>query len=110
MAEIHNFSDLKTIQLLECELLEVRNELRQANGYDPVMSLAENAKMMIDCARLLGSLHKNLRIRFDALKKEQENAKNVARSYPVTGGVRTFTVADEEACGSAPLLPETYCR
>jgi hypothetical protein len=93
MADFHNFSDLKAMGLLERELRDVRDELCQASGYDPAMSLAENTRMMVQCAILLGSLHRTLRNQYLELKKELENDKAVARTYPIAGVSGVFSNA-----------------
>lgn len=85
MADFHNYSDLRAINLLEKELRDVRFELRQCDGYDPAMSLAENVKLFVDAARLLGDLHRKLRKQYIDLKKESESDKSTARAYPLAG-------------------------
>lgn len=104
MAEIHNIRDLKAICLLENELLDVRNELRQWGGYDPTLSLAENAKIMLGCGKLLGQLHQKLKIQYNELKKEQENDKITARSYPLSSG-GVDNVGDCALGGVSTYLP-----
>lgn len=95
MAEFHNFSDLKVISLLEAELLEVRNQLRRCPGYDPAESLAENAEMFVDCAQLLRKFYIELRGRYQGLKKEHENDKATARTYPIVGSVGNISPDDQ---------------
>lgn len=85
MAEFHNFSELKVRHLLESELLDIRNELLRVPGYDPAESLADNVRLFVDVAQTLACLHRDLRAKYQELKKEQENDKNVARSYPIAG-------------------------
>ena len=87
MAEIHNISDLKAIRLLENELLDVRDELRKSPGYDPAESLVENITRIMEVGRYFVKRVMYLRQVVENYKKEQENDKMAARTYPIAGFV-----------------------